>query len=306
MYDLIVVGYLTQDTIESPYGIHVFPGGTATYTSIVASRLGLRVGIVSRVGRDLKGEYLDLLEGEGVDLEGLHMGDTANTTSFTNRYGRSGSREQFLTQLCEEIQAEDIPNSYLDARCFHFGPIFHEIPYSVVEKVKDRSILTSLDLQGYCRRVVEGGRILPSPPGEGERRVISYMDVVKGSGEEVSLTAGMGRAEEALEGIGEGARIVIATLAERGSLLHHKGVLRRIPPYPPDRILDPTGSGDAFTAGFLVKYLESGDPYASALYASCVASFILEEPGFKRAPTREMVEERMRRGPPSASPYRWM
>jgi sugar/nucleoside kinase (ribokinase family) len=61
--------------------------------------------------------------------------------------------------------------------------------------------------------------------------------------------------------------------------------------------VDPTGAGDVFAAAFLVRYRETGDPFASALFASCAASLSVEAPGLEGVPTRARVEERFRQFP---------
>jgi sugar/nucleoside kinase (ribokinase family) len=79
-----------------------------------------------------------------------------------------------------------------------------------------------------------------------------------------------------------------------GSRLRCDGVWHDVPAYPA-REVDPTGAGDVYAAAFLVRYRESGDAPASALFASCVASFSVEAPGLEGIPTLAQVEERMAR-----------
>jgi sugar/nucleoside kinase (ribokinase family) len=58
-FDLIVFGHLTQDVIvTADKKAHKAMGGVATYASLTAAELGVVVGIVTKVGRDFKEEYL--------------------------------------------------------------------------------------------------------------------------------------------------------------------------------------------------------------------------------------------------------
>ena len=69
-----------------------------------------------------------------------------------------------------------------------------------------------------------------------------------------------------------------------------------VPAYPA-RQVDPTGAGDVFAVAYLVSYFESRDPFASALFASCVASLSVEAMGLASVPTREQIEKKMAKFP---------
>ena len=67
-----------------------------------------------------------------------------------------------------------------------------------------------------------------------------------------------------------------------------------VPAFPPVKLVDPTGAGDAFVGGFLYSMVETGDLYRSALIGSCVASFVVEDVGPHRIPSLEMLEKRLK------------
>ncbi|MEM3630390.1 MAG: PfkB family carbohydrate kinase, partial [Nitrososphaerota archaeon] len=154
MYDLIVLGYLSHDIIIDPQRRKFESlGGTAAYASIIASNLNAKVGIVSIVGKDFKKEYMEILENSGIDLKGLKI-KGEKTTSFMNCYDINGKRTQYLLSKAKNINLEDIPKEYFNAKCFHFGPLFNEIPYEIAEILKEKKKITSIDPQGYCRRKI--------------------------------------------------------------------------------------------------------------------------------------------------------
>ena len=49
-----------------------------------------------------------------------------------------------------------------------------------------------------------------------------------------------------------------------------------------------------FCAAYLIHLHETGDPYASARFANCVASFSVEGLGISTIPTRAQVDERLK------------
>jgi adenosine kinase len=67
-------------------------------------------------------------------------------------------------------------------------------------------------------------------------------------------------------------RAIITTLGEEGSLVWEGTTETRIRAVPPDRVLDPTGAGDAYRAG-LIKGLLSGKtlPDAARMGATCAS-----------------------------------
>ena len=69
-------------------------------------------------------------------------------------------------------------------------------------------------------------------------------------------------------------KIVVITDGEKGSYAYHQGKVFFQKALKPAKILDTTGAGDGFTAGFISEFLASKDLVKSlkkgALYASCI------------------------------------
>ena len=293
-FDIIVLGHLTHDIVITPDRIaHRALGGVATYTSLAAARLGATVGIVTKVGADFMEDYLDYLRGAGIDLSGLRV-RAGKTTTFENAYDESGRRTQRILSSAGVIEVKDVPGAYFDAKCFHFGPVFHEVSRDLIRLAHEGGILTSLDPQGYCR---ERGadNVISLRRWRGAEEALPYVDILKCDEDEAAKIAGvsdLGKAAELISGLGP--RIVLITRGRRGSVLYYKGKLKRIPTVPEERFVDSTGAGDAYAAGFIVEYLRTGKPELSAFFASCVASFVVEGIGATTLPTRDMVMRRLR------------
>ncbi|KAL4817518.1 putative PfkB family kinase [Aspergillus spinulosporus] len=85
-------------------------------------------------------------------------------------------------------------------------------------------------------------------------------------------------------GIGpDGKGVVIVRAGEEGCVV----CARHIPPtwlppfykYGHDKVVDPTGAGNAFLGAFAIGYLQTGDAVQAACYGSIGASFALEQVG---------------------------
>jgi sugar/nucleoside kinase (ribokinase family) len=82
---------------------------------------------------------------------------------------------------------------------------------------------------------------------------------------------------------------VIVTLAELGSIIYDGNNFINIPPYEIN-LVDATGAGDTYMAGFTFEYLRTQDLYRSGCYASCTSSIMIEQVG----PYFEMTEQAIR------------
>ena len=69
------------------------------------------------------------------------------------------------------------------------------------------------------------------------------------------------------------------TLAERGSVTYHHGTEYRVSAVPVDKVIDTTGCGDSYHAGFICSYVKDGDVTAAMHEGSRVASETLSHVG---------------------------
>ncbi len=76
--------------------------------------------------------------------------------------------------------------------------------------------------------------------------------------------------------------ILITTLGEKGSVIETKDTIYSISTAKPEKIIDPTGAGDAYIAGFLAGYLNKKDLQASGQMGATAASFAIEKYGTQR------------------------
>jgi adenosine kinase len=88
--------------------------------------------------------------------------------------------------------------------------------------------------------------------------------------------------------------IVITTLGKEGSLIEGSEVGKpmRIKVAKPKEVLDPTGAGDAFRAGFLHGYVRKWDLKTCAQLGSVVASFVIEQHGGQVALSQDDIVAR--------------
>lgn len=299
MFDLIVVGNLAYDDIITPFDRRqgVF-GGSVAYAALCAARLGQKVGVVSKVGRDYNLNDLSLLSQAGVDVIGVQQVDGV-TTRFECVYDERENREQRLLAACAPIWPEDIPTPYLQAKKIVLLPIFDELPYQTVARLATGQSLVCMDPQGYLRAVVEGKRVVQKAWDDKER-FLQRVDVLATSLPELEALAGTDDPEAAVRRLANyGPRIVLVTReggARTGfsSFVYWEGRLHEIPAIPPQAFVDPGGAGDSSAVAFFIEYERTGDAPWSALFASAAASFVMEGFGASNFGTRHQIMERIK------------
>lgn len=294
MFDIVSVGHLTIDTIILPdrnLPLNVL-GGSATYASLAARRLNATVSVVSKVGGDFPNAYMSWLEQEGINLSGMVKVENAQTTRFELKYNRLSNRKMQLKSRTPPITLGDLPES-LKAKIIHIAPIAYEITYEVVVKLRSCTQLLSLDPQGLLRNFSERGNVTHCPLTD--KRILEFIDVYKSTLSEIKAVTGMSNAKSAIKAVhAYGVEIVIVTLGMKGALLSNEKTIYNITSYKSEKIVDPTGAGDAFIGSFLAEYIQDESLLWCARVGSAAASLIIETVGPKFSGDKAEIYRRAR------------
>jgi ribokinase len=88
-----------------------------------------------------------------------------------------------------------------------------------------------------------------------------------------------------------GARNALITLGERGALLYGADGDHMVPAIPVSKVVDTTGAGDAFNAGFAVALAEGRSPAEAVRFGCAVAGLSVQKPGTAPSmPTRAEID----------------
>jgi len=288
MFDLAVIGHVLKERIVFPDGKEIGPllGSPAAYGSVAAARLNLKVGIVTKVGKDMPDELINILRQAGVDVQGLKVG--AKTTANRLIYDRGGQKRLEFLSKADDILPEDIPAGYLDAACFLVAPIDYEVGEVLLKHLYDHKKMLSAELSGFggASSSKKDGRS-PAEKVEYLRKLMPYFRIVKAGAEDCRCLFGSRFDAKEIAGqfLDWGTQIAIITRGEKGVLVAARGspgssaMTSFESPAFPVAAVDCTGAGDVWHAGFLYEYLKNKDLERAAKFANALSSIVIEKSG---------------------------
>ncbi|NLV73850.1 MAG: sugar kinase [Chloroflexi bacterium] len=275
---IVVVGSVALDNIETPAGKTTGSlGGASTFFAVAAS-LYHPVSMVGVVGQDFPQEHLDLFASRSIDLSGLQVVD-GNTFSWSGRYLQDlDSAETLDTQLNVFADFNPvIPDAFSSAEYLMLANIDPDLQIQVLGQVKSPRL-----------RVLDSMNYWITSKREALTRAIGLVDIVILNEGEVRLYTGENNLYLAAEQIlALGPRVLVAKKGSNGSLLALRNANGKIsfflaPAYPIKHVVDPTGAGDCFAAGFVGYLARSGDLTEldlrrAVIHGAVVASFKIED-----------------------------
>jgi ribokinase len=278
MNDVLILGTVALDTIETPFGkLEKGLGGSATYASLSASTFS-KPAVVSVIGNDFPKEYLELLKKKNIGTEGIKI--TGKTFHWEGFYefdmNEAKTRKTELNSLAD-FRAE-VPDSYRKIKHIFLANIDPEVQLDVLSKM-EKPELVVLDTMNFWI----------SSKKEKLLEAVKKADVfILNDGEARQLFETANLVNAANSALKLGPKAVIIKKGEHGSLLftkdEHSKKIRHFsaPGYPLEVIKDPTGCGDTFGGAF-IGYLAKTKDYSeqnmrkAIVYGSVAASYNAED-----------------------------
>lgn len=265
--DVLAVGELNPDLIlaridgeaprlgtEQRVGEFVTTLGSSTAICTVGmARLGLRAAFVARLGADDHGRFcLAALEREGIDTRHILV-DPASRTGVT--VSLTYPSDRFLATFpgsMAELTAEAVPDGVLErARHLHIASVFLQDALrpglaGLLARARSLGLSTSLDTGWDPAERWTDDTLLAALP---------HLDLLLPNRAELAALSGCSDPEAgAAWALENGVGAVVLKCGSHGAALFTPGERHRHPGYPAE-VLDSTGAGDSFDAGFLFGFL---------------------------------------------------
>jgi len=275
--DIAVVGHFSIDTINLPSRTapFVIAGGAATYTSMAARCLDATVSVISKVGGNFPQAYLWWLSQEGIDVSAVTRIAGEQTTCFELTYSKDLSERTLkLKSKGPPLRPKEVPKGF-HAKAVHLAPIANEVSFELVEELKQRADILSLDPQGLLRSFDVDGNV--SNNAEIDNRIFGLINIYKSCQNEIYALTGESELKPAIKAIHDvGVETVLVTMGAKGSVLSVEGAQYNIDACPSQVLVDPTGAGDVFIGAFLTEYLRQKESLWCASVGSAAASCVVE------------------------------
>jgi len=287
LLDVLMLGHIAKDRIVIDGQSETLTGGGVYFGSVVFRRLGLSVGVVTRLHRD------DFARLDELTQQGIRMFPIAapQTTGIENTYRAADMERRICKPLgfAGAIRVQDLPN--VSARLYAITPIIAgEVELGVVLALAARGPV-ALDVQGFVR-VPEGDTLVyrESPELNEALRHVTYLKVDRAEAEHLTGETDLVLAARKLRE--RGPREIVLTQSSGVTVFADGEVYTA--PFTPRSLAGRTGRGDTCFATYLGKRL-SASAEEACRWAGAVTTLKQEISGPWRgslADAQALVEQR--------------
>jgi len=306
--DIVVLGIFAADLVFQAdrlptigetllgRGFSIGSGGKGSNQAIAAARAGGKVGLITRIGADAFGDLArSAWRAEGIITDAISI-DAGQPTgaAFIFVSAATGDNAIIVTPgAAGRISAADTAaaaSMIAGAKVFMTQleqPV--EAALAGLEAARQAGVITIFN---------------PAPAIAVPESIWRFCDWTTPNETEAAALSdvaydGVDGALHAADALGRrGVRNVLITLGEKGALLHGEVGTALFSPLADATVVDTTGAGDAFNAGFAVALAEGRSAEDAIRFATAVAGLSVGRPGTAASmPTRPEIEAALERIP---------
>lgn len=226
--------------------IHRSTGGSAGNTVCALAALGANPGFIGKVGQDETGAFFgDTLRQRGVNAL---LATCDLPSGIASTFISTDGERTFGTYLgaAATLRAEDLSRKMFAGYNYLYieGYLLqdHDLMLRAVQLAKEEGLQVCLDMASY--NVVEAERDFF------DQLIVKYVDIVFANESEALDYTGK-TPHEALEEIASKCSIAVVKTGKEGSLVKKGTEVIQLLSCPVDNVLDTTGAGDFYAAGFM-------------------------------------------------------
>lgn len=226
--------------------IHRSTGGSAGNTVCALAALGANPGFIGKVGQDETGAFFgDTLRQSGVNAL---LATCDLPSGIASTFISTDGERTFGTYLgaAATLRAEDLSRKMFAGYNYLYieGYLLqdYDLMLRAVQLAKEEGLQVCLDMASY--NVVETERDFF------DQLIVKYVDIVFANESEALAYTGKAP-HEALEEIASKCSIAVVKTGKEGSLVKKGTEVIQLLSCPVDNVLDTTGAGDFYAAGFM-------------------------------------------------------
>lgn len=262
-------------------------GGAELNVAIGCSRLGLKTGWISRLGKDEFGRFIyNFVRGEGIDVTEVELVEGYSTSlNFKEIMGDGSGRTFYYREKSPTtaLTIENLNEDYIkNSKILHITSIFAAVDKKkniqllkhAIQLTKKHGVLVSFDPNIRLKLWTK----------EEAKQAISeflpFVDILLTGVEEAEIIFGTSDPKEIIEkSKALGISYVAIKQGENGSIGYHNGEYLEAPPVPAKKVLDTVGAGDGFDAGFLYGVLNNWPLNRILSIANTIGSMVVSVTG---------------------------
>lgn len=256
----------------------IAPAGSCSNTIIGIANLGGRCALLGKVGKDSHGDFY---------VESLKRLKVHPNLSRSNSFA-TGKCICLITQDAQRTFAVNLgaamtlEKADIDESCVEKSKLLHLTAYELevsntreavlhaMETAKNNGVKISIDLADAS--------LIKRCHSEIRKIVKNYADFLFANEAEAAAFTGKSDPFQALEALSKYSEIAIVKIGEKGSLINSLGKIIKIPAYPAN-VVDTTGAGDLYAAGFLWASIKEKPIETCGKIGAFMASKVISQVG---------------------------
>jgi fructokinase len=283
----ILIDFISTERTESLVGAKAFrrlQGGSPANLAVNVSRLGLRAALAAKAGSGAFGQFLKAeMQRNGVITDYLLL-DPAVQTSLVFVTQTSGTPDFEPYRSGDyQLNPEDVSEETIGRT-----RLLHTTTWPLSRQPSRQTVLRSFKIARQLGKQTSldpnySPKVWPDPLEALQtlEEVFAYVTLTKASLDDAGRLFGSGETPESYirRFHALGPETVVFTLGKQGSLLSHQGKILGHLPARDVQVVDATGAGDSFWAGFLTAYLDGNSLEGCLLFAREVVELKLKTLG---------------------------
>ena len=258
-------------------------GGSAANVAVGASRLGLKSGFIGSLGFDTFGRVLlEELGRDGVDISHVKVDVTSGSGMTFIAVDRKGQATMYgYVGASDSLEKSDLDRGYIQsAKHIHITGL----------PPNTATWASRIASKGCGDVSFDPGRLMSAVGLKRLRPILRNVNQVLLNNEEALKITGYTEPEKIFQALHKtGPTAVVLKMGVKGVSASDIETSFHVPTYPV-KVVDTTGAGDAFSAGFITAHLEGKDLKDCVKFANAVANLKITKAGARAMPFRSEVE----------------
>jgi len=250
----------------------IFQGGKGANQAIALSKLEIPTLMLGKVGKDILGDFtLSSLQKNGVDTTGISKCQTTSTGSASIWVNSEGQNSILIYQGANG----EVDENYI----IRHEKFFTDTSWFVTQfEVPLESILLSLKLaKKHGLKTFMDPAPVKKTHNSDIWELVDYLFPNEIELRELTQTDDVLSAIHILKS--RGIKEVIVKLGKKGAGYEDGGKLILLPAVPVEQVVDTTGAGDCFIAGFLYGMMQQNDIAQAIKTGNLTASYSIRKKG---------------------------